>query len=42
MMTLGRAIAAYEASLLQGDGRFDRALYGGERSGADAARMAGL
>jgi cytochrome c peroxidase len=32
MMTLGRAIAAYEASLLRGGGRFDRALYGGERS----------
>lgn len=30
MMTLGRAIAAYEASLLRGGGRFDRALYGGE------------
>lgn len=32
MMTLGRAIAAYEASLLRGDGRFDRAVYGGERA----------
>ncbi|QGM93461.1 methylamine utilization protein MauG [Methylocystis rosea] len=32
MMTLGRAIAAYEASLLRGGGRFDRAVYGGERS----------
>jgi cytochrome c peroxidase len=31
MMTLGRAIAAYEASLLRGGGRFDRWLYGGER-----------
>ncbi|NUJ81768.1 methylamine utilization protein MauG [Methylocystis sp. FS] len=32
MMTLGRAIAAYEAALLRGGGRFDRAVYGGERS----------
>ena len=32
MMTLGRAIAAYEASLLRGGGRFDRAVYGGERA----------
>ncbi len=31
MMTLGRAIAAYEASFLRGGGRFDRAIYGGER-----------
>jgi len=32
MMTLGRAIAAYEASLLRGGGRFDRAVYGGEKA----------
>lgn len=32
MITLGRAIAAYEASLLRGGGPFDRALYGGERA----------
>ncbi|MGD9658594.1 MAG: cytochrome-c peroxidase [Methylocystis sp.] len=32
MMTLGRAIAAYEASLLRGGGRFDRAVYGGARA----------
>ena len=32
MSTLGRAIAAYEASLLRGGGRFDRAVYGGERA----------
>ncbi len=32
MSTLGRAIAAYEASLLRGGGRFDRALYGGEKA----------
>jgi cytochrome c peroxidase len=29
MTTLGRAIAAYEATLLRGDSRFDRAVYGG-------------
>jgi cytochrome c peroxidase len=32
MVTLGRAIAAYEASLLKGDSRFDRALYGGDHA----------
>lgn len=32
MATLGRAIAAYEASLLEGDSRFDRALYGGDHA----------
>jgi cytochrome c peroxidase len=32
MVTLGRAIAAYEATLLKGDSRFDRALYGGDRA----------
>ncbi|MBM3551760.1 MAG: methylamine utilization protein MauG [Alphaproteobacteria bacterium] len=32
MMTLGRAVAAYEASFLRGGGRFDRAVYGGERA----------
>ncbi|BDV38192.1 cytochrome-c peroxidase [Methylocystis bryophila] len=32
MATLGRAIAAFEASLLAGDSRFDRALYGGDRA----------
>lgn len=31
MTTIGRAIAAYEASLLRGGGRFDRALFGGEK-----------
>jgi cytochrome c peroxidase len=31
MITLGRAIAAYEASLLRGDSRFDRALYGRDK-----------
>ena len=32
MVTLGRAIAAYEATLLKGDSRFDRASYGGDRA----------
>ncbi len=32
MVTLGRAIAAFEASLLRGDSRFDRALYGGNHA----------
>lgn len=32
MTTLGRAVAAYEATLLRGDGRFDRALFGGEKA----------
>jgi cytochrome c peroxidase len=31
MTTLGRAIAAYEATLLRGDSRFDKALFGGQR-----------
>jgi len=41
MMTLGRAIAAYEASLLRGGGRFDRAVYGGERAAATAQEWLG-
>jgi cytochrome c peroxidase len=32
MTTLGRAIAAYEATLLKGDSRFDRALFANEKS----------
>ena len=32
MTTLGRAIAAFEATLLKGDSRFDRALFAGEKS----------
>jgi len=32
MTTLGRAIAAYEATLLIGGGRFDRAIFGGDKS----------
>ena len=32
MSTVGRAIAAYEATLLTGGGRFDRAMFNGERT----------
>jgi cytochrome c peroxidase len=32
MVTLGRAIGAYEASLLQGDSPVDRALFGGDKT----------
>ncbi len=32
MITLGRALAAYEATLLKGDSRFDRALFRGDKS----------
>lgn len=32
MTTLGRAIAAYEATLLLGDSRFDKAMFGGDRN----------
>ncbi len=32
MTTLGRAIAAYEATLLKGGSRFDRAVFAGEKS----------
>ena len=32
MTTLGRAIAAYEATLLKGDSRVDRAMFGGDKS----------
>ena len=31
MTTVGRAIAAYEATLLRGDSRFDKAVFGGQR-----------
>ncbi len=41
MVTLGRAIAAYEASLLKGDSRFDRALYGGDRAALTAQEWRG-
>ena len=42
MTTLGRAIAAYEATLLKGDSRFDRAIYRWRQKRAHAARMAWL
>ena len=32
MTTLGRAIAAYEATLLKGDSRFDRAIFAGDKN----------
>lgn len=32
MTTVGRAIAAYEATLLRGDSRFDRAMFAGEKA----------
>jgi cytochrome c peroxidase len=32
MTTLGRAVAAYEATLLNGDSRFDRAIYAGDKN----------
>lgn len=41
MITLGRAIAAYEASLLRGDSRFDRAFFGGERNALSAQEWRG-
>jgi cytochrome c peroxidase len=41
MVTLGRAIEAYEATLLKGDSRFDRALYGGERAALSAQEWRG-
>ena len=41
MITLGRAIAAYEASLLAGGGRFDRAVFGGEKSALTAQEWRG-
>ena len=41
MTTLGRAIAAYEATLLKGDSRFDRAFYGGDRAALSAQEWRG-
>ncbi|MFY9658520.1 MAG: cytochrome c peroxidase [Methylocystis sp.] len=41
MATLGRAIAAYEATLLKGDSRFDRAFYGGDRTALSAQEWRG-
>jgi cytochrome c peroxidase len=41
MTTLGRAIAAYEATLLRGDSRFDRAVFAGDRSALSAQEWRG-
>lgn len=41
MITLGRAIAAYEATLLRGDSRFDKALFAGQRSALTAQEWRG-
>jgi cytochrome c peroxidase len=41
MTTLGRAIAAYEATLLRGDSRFDRALFGGDKAALSAEEWRG-
>ena len=41
MVTLGRAIAAYEATLLKADSRFDRAFYGGDRAALTAEEWRG-
>ena len=41
MATLGRAIAAYEATLLKDDSRFDRAFYGGDRAALSAQEWRG-
>lgn len=41
MTTLGRAIAAYEATLLIGGGRFDRAVFAGESAALTAQERAG-
>jgi len=41
MRTLGRAIAAYEATLLRGDSRFDRAYFRGEKSALSAQEWRG-
>ena len=41
MVTLGRAIAAYEATLLKGDSRVDRALFGGDEGALSAQEWCG-
>ncbi len=41
MTTVGRAIAAYEATLLLGDSRFDRAIFAGERNALTALEWRG-
>jgi cytochrome c peroxidase len=42
MVTLGRAIAAYEATLLRGGSAFDRFLFGGETDALTAQERRGL
>lgn len=41
MNALGRAIAAYEATLLRGDSRFDRAYFGSEKGALSAQEWRG-
>jgi cytochrome c peroxidase len=41
MTTLGRAIAAYEATLLLGDSRFDKAIFGGDKNALSAQEWRG-
>ncbi|QGM99666.1 c-type cytochrome [Methylocystis parvus] len=41
MTTMGRAIAAYEATLLRGDSRFDRAVFGGDKNALTAQEWRG-
>ncbi|WP_442756681.1 cytochrome-c peroxidase [Methylocystis sp. JAN1] len=41
MSAVGRAIAAYEATLLRGDSRFDRALFGAEKDALTAQEWRG-
>ncbi len=41
MTTLGRAVAAYEATLLRADSRFDRAFFGGDKTALTAQEQRG-
>jgi len=41
MTTVGRALAAYEAALLKGDSRFDRARFGGDETALTAQERQG-
>lgn len=41
MATVGRAIAAYEATLLRGDSRFDKAMFGGDKNALSAQEWRG-
>lgn len=42
MLTVGRAIAAYESTLLRGNSRFDRATFGGEKTALTSQERRGL